>query len=508
MRTLSFKNLRPIDKAPPLSCGKLHQIAPSCAESTEGGAPKSHPRPRFHYKFLLPVRPMNKIRPMPRAANSKLKTRNSKLVELLLAWFAINARDMPWRRTSDPYAIWVSEIMLQQTQVKTVIPYWNRWMRELPTIESLAKAQPEKIHKLWEGLGYYTRVRNMQKAAQEIVAKSRSRREESLIDSKQSCSSGRESAPFNSGEMSEPTHVACYDSEIQSRDDRCEFPKTFDEVLALPGIGRYTAGAICSIAYNQPTPILDGNVIRVLTRVFGISQNPRDKEANARLWNLAQELVSHAKNAKDAQKTIPLRTSRPLREPNSCSALNQSLMELGALICTPREPKCLVCPIAKQCFAYQKNRVSEFPNLEKRPTATARRFAAFVVENGGKFLVRQRPEGVVNAHLWEFPNVELNGKPLNASATVEALFGFAPNNVKSLCTIKHSITRYRITLEAFHIGAPSTFKVGQSCRSAPSRRHASSARDECLWLTLAELQKLSFPSAHGKILNALRTTLA
>jgi len=293
--------------------------------------------------------------------------------------------------------------------------------------------------------------------------------------------------------MSEPTHVGCYDSEIQSRDDRCEFPKTFDEVLALPGIGRYTAGAICSIAYNQPTPILDGNVIRVLTRVFGIAENPKDKKANERLWNLAQELVTLA---------------APKHSEGGCSHLNQSLMELGALICMPREPKCLVCPIAKQCFAYQKNRVSEFPNLEKRPTATARRFAAFVVENGGKFLVRQRPEGVVNAHLWEFPNVELNGKPLNASATVEALFGFAPNNVKSLCTIKHSITRYRITLEAFHIGAPSTFKVGQSCRSAPSRRHASSARDECLWLTLAELQKLSFPSAHGKILNALRTTLA
>src|SRR4051812_13332490 len=124
---------------------------------------------------------------MPRAAISKRETRNPKLVELLLAWFAKNARDLPWRRTSDPYAIWVSEIMLQQTQVKTVIPYWERWMRELPTIESLAKAKPEKIHKLWEGLGYYTRVRNMQKAAQEIVS--------------------------------------------------YQFPNTFEEVLALPGIG-------------------------------------------------------------------------------------------------------------------------------------------------------------------------------------------------------------------------------------------------------------------------------
>ena len=158
---------------------------------------------------------------MPRPEKSKFKNPNSKiprLVPLLLDWFHREARDLPWRRTSDPYAIWVSEIMLQQTQVKTVIPYWERWMRELPTIQSLAGAAPEKIHKLWEGLGYYTRVRNLQKAAQQIVAE--------------------------------------HDG---------KFPTHFDGVLALPGIGRYTAGAVCSIAFNQPMPILDGNVIRVVT---------------------------------------------------------------------------------------------------------------------------------------------------------------------------------------------------------------------------------------------------
>ena len=160
--------------------------------------------------------------------NSKLKIKNSKLVVLLLNWFSANARDLPWRRTRDPYAIWVSEIMLQQTQVKTVIPYWKRWMQELPTVKAAADASPDKIHKLWEGLGYYTRVRNLQKTARQIVEK--------------------------------------HDG---------KFPDNFDDVLALPGIGRYTAGAICSIAFNQPTPILDGNVIRVLTRVFGIAKNPR-----------------------------------------------------------------------------------------------------------------------------------------------------------------------------------------------------------------------------------------
>ena len=392
---------------------------------------------------------------MPRAANKQHATRNTKpIVSLLLAWFAKNARDLPWRRTSDPYAIWVSEIRLQQTQVKTVIPYWERWMRQLPMIESLAKAKPEKIHKLWEGLGYYTRVRNMQKAAQEICRRRGLSRH----------SFGATADDESQNKKLETPHVVSY-----------EFPNTFDEVLALPGIGRYTAGAICSIAFNQSTPILDGNVIRVLTRVFGIPENPRDKKANARLWNLAQELVVHA--TRNTQHVSP------------CSHLNQSLMELGALICTPREPKCLICPIAKHCFAFQNNRVNEFPNLEKRAATTARRFVAFVVERDGKFLVRQRPEGVVNAHLWEFPNVELNGEPANTSAAVKELFGFTPRDVKSLCTIKHSITRYRITVEAFHAAAPKRLEAGLQT-----------------WLPLSELHKLSFPSAHKKILKALQVS--
>jgi len=347
--------------------------------------------------------------------------------------------------------------MLQQTQVKTVMPYWERWMRELPTISSLAKASPEKIHKLWEGLGYYTRVRNMQKAAQFIVSESRRRRDESQ-------------------NKLETRHVVSY-----------KFPKRFDDVLALPGIGRYTAGAICSIAFNQPTPILDGNVIRVLTRVFGIAENPREKKANAHLWTIAEQLVVHA--------------SRFTFHTTPCSHLNQSLMELGALICTPRDPKCLLCPISKHCFAFKNNRISEFPNLDKRPAATARRFAAFVVGNRGKFLVRQRPEGVVNAHLWEFPNIELNGAPTNPFAAAQELFGFIPKEITPLCTIKHTITRYRITVNAFRAGAPSTgsARMANPATITPS---GCSAFLHC-WLPLSELHKLSFPSAHKRILKFL-----
>jgi A/G-specific adenine glycosylase len=374
--------------------------------------------------------------------NSKPKTKNSKLVAALLDWFAANARDLPWRRTRDPYAIWVSEIMLQQTQVKTVIPFWNRWLRELPTIEAAAKAPSEKIHKLWEGLGYYTRVRNLQKAAQQIVAQHRSgvSAERRKLDEIKKCGFLPKAATF---------------------------PKSFEEVLALPGIGRYTAGALCSIAFNQPTPILDGNVIRVLTRIFGIGENPKEKQTNARLWQLAAELVSLAANEK---------------QKNACSHLNQSLMELGALICTPRNPQCLICPVKKLCVAFKENRAEELPNLGKREAATARHFIAFVVEHKGKFLVRQRPAGIVNAHLWEFPNIETNGGKKDVQEIFDSAFDFKAAKFQPLGTIKHSITRYRMTLEAFHV----------RLKNSPKKLAG-------VWLPPKEFDSLAFSSAHKKL---------
>ncbi len=388
--------------------------------------------------------------------NPKSEIRNpksSRLVPALLGWFSANARDLPWRHTRDPYAIWVSEIMLQQTQVKTVIPYWERWMRELPTIEAVAKARSEKVHKLWEGLGYYTRARNLQMAAKQIME----------------------------------THGG-------------KFPHNFDNVLALPGIGRYTAGAICSIAFNQPTPILDGNVIRVLTRVFGIGDNPREKQTNARLWQMAEELVSHAKT----QRTPRLKTFvsfAPLREEKSCSFLNQSLMELGALVCTPRNPQCQICPLIKLCVAFREGRVGELPNLGKSEAATARRFVAFVVDRNGLFLVRQRPAGVVNAHLWEFPNAESGDTKPDVKKIFKSIFGVEPPEVHLLCTVKHSITRYRITLEAFrvHLGARSS--------TTPKHFGTRSARPSEIgvWLPPAKLDSLAFASAHRKVLGALIT---
>jgi A/G-specific adenine glycosylase len=365
------------------------------------------------------------------------------LAPVLLGWFTDNARDLPWRRTRDPYAIWVSEIMLQQTQVKMVLPYWKRWMRELPTIESLAGASAAEIHKLWEGLGYYNRVRHMQKAAQIIVER----------------------------------HGG-------------KFPAAFDEVLALPGIGRYTAGAICSIAFNQPTPILDGNVIRVLTRIFGIAENPHEKETNALLWSVAEDLVTCARRGWGETPGEPAREDA--RPTNGCSHLNQSLMELGALICTPRQPKCAACPVARHCVALRQHCVEQLPKLDRRIAPSPRRFVAFVVKHQGRFLVRQRPAGALNAHLWEFPNVELFEKTALVEAVRRAL-GFAPRSLKPLCVIKHSITRYRITLETF---------------AANGIRKASLARADGRWLTLGGLETLSFPSAHRRILLRLRDNSA
>ena len=331
--------------------------------------------------------------------------------------------------------------MLQQTQVKTVLPYWERWMRALPNLIALAKAKPQKLHKLWEGLGYYTRVRNMQRAAQIIIAQHRGR-----------------------------------------------FPHDFEDVLALPGIGRYTAGAICSIAFNQPRPILDGNVIRVLTRLFGIAGNPRERSVNTRLWQLAEELVLQAAETVAHLNPSPHAPRTTHHAPRPCSQFNQSLMELGALICTPRQPRCGICPMAKHCVAYRQGRVHELPGLSRRIRATPRRFVAFVAQKRGLFLVRQRPAGVVNAHLWEFPNLELAPGDSNLQRAASQALGVRLAKLELLGTIKHSITRYRITLEAYRITVPR----GAAVRAASGQ-----------WLDERQLNRLAFTSAHRRILHQL-----
>ncbi|MBU6402337.1 MAG: A/G-specific adenine glycosylase [Verrucomicrobia bacterium] len=354
------------------------------------------------------------------------------IVRSLLTWYARAARDLPWRRTRDPYAIWVSEVMLQQTQVKTVVPYWERWMRALPTLDALARAAPGRVLKLWEGLGYYTRARNLQRAAQVIRTRHGGR-----------------------------------------------FPSSFAEVLALPGVGRYTAGAICSLAYNQPTPVLDGNVRRVLARVFGVEAGPTPRAADPRLWALAQDLVvCAAALAEPAQR--------------ACADLNQALMELGATVCAPSDPRCPACPLRRGCVARRDGRTAELPGPGRRVPVTRRHFVAFVLQRRGRFWVRQRPEAVVNGGLWEFPNVEIppglrDGRRHGPAAEhlAKNRFGISGVEWQPFGRIQHTITRYRITLEVYR---------ARSAGAVPP------AAERHRWGALADLKRLAFASAHGKIL--------
>jgi A/G-specific adenine glycosylase len=308
----------------------------------------------------------------------------SRFASQLVAWFRVNKRDLPWRRTRDPYAIWVSEVMLQQTQVKTVIPYWERWMRELPMILSLARAKPERVLKLWEGLGYYSRARNLQKAAQQIVA----------------------------------THGGI-------------FPNSYEAILELSGIGRYTAGAIASIAFGLATPIVDGNVARVLARYLGLRGDPKSRDASAALWESAERLV------------------RAAREQDACRELNEGLMELGATICVPTQPNCAACPISARCFAFNNDATSRFPEIAPRKKSEVRIFRAALIRVGEKILLRQRGDGDVNGGFWELPNLE--AKDESAVETLRTLVRKPKINFTRLCDVKHTIMNHRITTEVFEV---------------------------------------------------------
>jgi A/G-specific adenine glycosylase len=344
--------------------------------------------------------------------------------QTLIDWFDSHARNLPWRHTLDPYAIWVSEIMLQQTKVKTVVPYWERWLREFPRLEDVAHAPESRLLKLWEGLGYYSRVRNLKRAADTLLL-------------------------HNGG----------------------QFPRSFPDILELPGIGRYTAGAISSIAFNQASPLLDGNVIRVLTRVLAILGDPKEKQINELLWSFAQKLVEAAAELPPRTPALPRVSSGP------CSDLNQSLMELGATVCLPVAPRCAECPLNSSCQGLRLGAPEKFPESKPRPLTTARRFIAFIVEKNGMALVQQRPETGINAGLWEFPTLEA---PLSAPIRPQAT---RPYQITSaFAVVNHSITRYRIRLEAHRATLVDL-----------------SPPEPTKWHPVADLSVLPFSSAHAKL---------
>ncbi|MEO0851978.1 MAG: A/G-specific adenine glycosylase [Cyanobacteria bacterium J06648_11] len=349
----------------------------------------------------------------------------------LLHWYAQHGRSLPWRATRDPYAIWVSEIMLQQTQVKTVLPYYQRWLAALPTIADLANAPQGQILKLWEGLGYYRRARYLQRAAQ----------------------------------------VIC------DRHDGV-FPRDPEDVLALPGIGRTTAGGILSAAFDGAAPILDGNVKRVLARLVALPVPP--SRAVSQQWTLSETLLDPA---------------RP-------RDYNQALLDLGATLCRPRQPLCDRCPWQPECIAYRDTRQAELPMKTPAPERPHKNIAVAVVfrgdlRNGGELLVDRRLDTSMLGGLWEFPGGKIEPHETPAQCAVREVkeeIGIDVEFVEPLGTIQHAYTHFSITLQAF------------MCRYVSGEAQTLQCA-EVRWISPDEIPHFPFPVANQKLFPLLDSWL-
>jgi A/G-specific adenine glycosylase len=340
----------------------------------------------------------------------------------LLAWFKRHARDLPWRRSRDPYLVWVSEIMLQQTQVATVVPYFERFVAEFPDIQSLADASEQAVLRRWEGLGYYRRARQLHRAARAIVD-----------------------------------------------DHGGVFPRDPAAVRRLPGIGRYTAGAILSIAFDLPQPIVEANTIRLYCRLLAWPGDPRNAQGQRLLWTMAESL-------------LPRKGS---------GALNQALMELGATLCTPRDPQCDRCPVAELCPTRAHGLHASIPRAAVKPTIEAVREAAVVVRRGQTVLLLRRQEGERWAGLWDFPRFAIAAEE-TAAATREirdklaASTGVRVGPLELLTTLKHGVTRFRITLDCFQ---------AQHRSGSPVGGHASESR----WVAVDGLESYPLSTTGRKV---------
>ena len=305
----------------------------------------------------------------------------AELAPRLLPWYQKERRDLPWRSTRDPYAIWVSEIMLQQTTVRTVIPFYERFLNRFPTVMDLAASPLDEVLKRWAGLGYYRRARQLHAASRVVVERF----------------SGR-------------------------------FPDRLDDVLSLPGVGRYTAGAIMSIAFEARVPLVDGNVSRVFSRVFAIDTPVDEARTQARLWDIAEQAV-------------------PERSPGD---FNQALMELGATVCHPTSPDCARCPLKDPCQARAQSRQHEWPRKKGKVEATAVGLHVFLAGNPSEVLLIKRPESGILAGLWEPPTIENPPFETPASAISRlAEHGIRLQNPVSIGSARHAIMNFRIRLDIF-----------------------------------------------------------
>jgi A/G-specific adenine glycosylase len=310
-----------------------------------------------------------------------------KPAQALLDWYSAHARDLPWRGRKDPYGIWVSEVMLQQTRAETVIPYYNRWMETFPTLEKLAEAEIDDVLQLWEGLGYYRRAHNLLRAAKQILTK------------------------YNG-----------------------HFPKAMKDIESLPGVGRYTAAAIAAFVYDVDVIAYDGNLRRVLSRLFDFEMDPRSPLGERTLVSKALKLMPSG----------------------SSSSFNQALMDLGAMICLPRAPLCESCPLQSYCQAFAAGAQEDRPIRNKRKPIPHYTVTAGVLERDGKVLIGRRPEGELLGGLWEFPG----GKCENDETLEDCLrrewreeMGVKISIGGSLGSFSHAYTHYQVTVHAFECRA-------------------------------------------------------